>query len=80
MAMIPNLDHRMPGHIDVFDHMEECARKNLCVVWGCGLPAEKNDHEVAPGIVTPFPVSFCAEHLLGFARFNEEFKEGKHGE
>lgn len=78
MAMIPNLDHRMPQHIDVFQHMEECARKNLCTVWGCGKPADKNDHEVAPGIFTPFEVAFCSEHLAGFTQYNKEYTEGKH--
>lgn len=77
MEVIPNQDHRMPQHIDVFDHISECARKNLCCVWGCGKTADINDYKIAPNVTTPFTVPFCTEHQQGFLQANKKATEGE---
>lgn len=76
MEVIPNRDHRMPQHIDVWDHIQECSRKGVCCVWGCDKLADVNDHRLAPGVVTDFSVPFCTEHQQGYLRTNEAVKEG----
>lgn len=77
MDVKPNYDHRMPQNIDVFDHIEKCARDNLCCVWGCGKPADVNSQTPIKEAAFTFPVPFCEEHAKGFRAVNEAVKSGE---
>lgn len=77
MAVTPNLDHRMPQHIDVFEHIQECARKNLCCVWECGKPADIQRDDPVPGVTLPYVVPFCVEHANGYIAANQAAKSGE---
>lgn len=67
----------MPQNIDVFQHIQECAIKNLCCVWECGKPADIHKNEIAPGVTLPYTVPFCVEHIQGFMAANRAAKAGE---
>lgn len=77
MDVAKNRDHRMPQHVDVFQWIEECNRKSICSVWGCGLSSAESTTEPVPHVSLPFELPFCTEHAADFKVVAKASREGE---